>query len=96
MERFVKGDIVVLLFPFSDLSNLKKRPGLIIGSSGGDDYIICQITSKEHDDGFSVPASKGYVRVNKIFTADKSLIVRKHSKFNKMELVKEKLQKLFF
>ncbi|HLC36168.1 MAG TPA: type II toxin-antitoxin system PemK/MazF family toxin, partial [archaeon] len=29
MEKFVKGDIVVLPFPFTDQSGEKKRPALI-------------------------------------------------------------------
>ncbi len=30
MGRFVKGDVIVLPFPFSDLSASKKRPALVI------------------------------------------------------------------
>lgn len=36
MERLVKGDIVVVPFPFSDLSNYKKRPALVITTLKGD------------------------------------------------------------
>jgi len=40
MEEFVKGDIVVLPFPFTDLSATKKRPALIIATLQGDDLIV--------------------------------------------------------
>jgi len=30
MAEFVKGDVVVVPFPFSDLSQAKKRPALVI------------------------------------------------------------------
>ena len=30
MERLVKGDVVVLPFPFSDLSASKKRPAVVV------------------------------------------------------------------
>jgi len=46
MERFVKGDVVVLPFPFSDLSASKRRPALIIAKGEYGDMILCQITSK--------------------------------------------------
>ena len=32
MGRFVKGDIVVLNFPFSDLSGNKRRPALVVAT----------------------------------------------------------------
>ena len=46
MAKFVKGDIVVVPFPFSDLTNSKRRPALVITELTGDDVILCQITSK--------------------------------------------------
>ena len=50
MEEFVKGDVVVLPFPFSDLSNSKKRPALVVANLEGEDIILCQITSKARID----------------------------------------------
>ena len=47
MERFVKGDIVVLNFPFTDLTGYKKRPALVVSTLSGNDFILCQITSKQ-------------------------------------------------
>ena len=46
MARFVKGDIVVVPFPFSDLTQAKRRPALVITTLKGDDIILCQITSQ--------------------------------------------------
>ena len=46
MEKFIKGDVVILSFPFSDLSSSKKRPALILADITVDDYIMIQITSK--------------------------------------------------
>jgi mRNA interferase MazF len=50
MERFVKGDIVVVPFPFSNLSGSKRRPALVLIDLRGDDIIICQITSQKPTD----------------------------------------------
>ena len=46
MERFVKGDVVVLPFPFSDLSASKRRPAVVVAPGEYGDVILCQITSK--------------------------------------------------
>ncbi|MCL2216976.1 MAG: hypothetical protein FWB91_08165 [Defluviitaleaceae bacterium] len=35
MGGFVKGDIVVLNFPFSDLSGTKRRPALVLANLVG-------------------------------------------------------------
>ena len=85
MERLVKGDVVVIPFPFSDLSAAKKRPAVIVANLTGDDYIVAQITSVDRRDTYSISleikdftAGKlphdSMIRPNKIFTADKSLI----------------------
>jgi len=88
MARFVKGDVVVLPFPFTDLSTSKKRPALVISAPQGDDYIMLQITSKNIKDNYSIPLLQSdfesgslkqdsNIRPNKIFTLDKSLILYK-------------------
>lgn len=46
MAKFVKGDVVVVPFPFSDLTQAKRRPALVITALEGDDVILCQITSQ--------------------------------------------------
>ena len=39
MGKFVKGEVVVLPFPFSDLSSSKRRPALVVTQLRGDDVI---------------------------------------------------------
>jgi mRNA interferase MazF len=46
MRAFVKGDVVVAPFPFSDLSATKKRPALVVATLTGDDVILWQITGQ--------------------------------------------------
>ena len=55
MERFVKADIVVIPFPFSDLSGSKKRPALVLADLQCDDIILCQITSQKIKDNYAIP-----------------------------------------
>ena len=86
MGKFIKGDIVVLNFPFSDLSGAKRRPALVISVLDGDDIILCQITTRSKTDKYSIKlepedfiennlAVESIVRPNKIFTADESIIL---------------------
>ncbi len=46
VATFVKGDVVVLPFPYSDLSTTKRRPALVVAATAGDDLILCPITSR--------------------------------------------------
>jgi len=88
MGKFMKGDIVVVPFPFSDLSANKKRPALVLANLTGDDIILCQITSQAKSDLYSVPLSPkdvdngnlkvdSFIRPNRIFTSHKNLILYK-------------------
>jgi mRNA interferase MazF len=81
----MKGDVVVIPFPFSDLSGSKRRPALVIADWGSDDVMLCQITGRSKQDGFEVPLSAAdfasgrlpiasHIRPNKIFTADRRII----------------------
>ena len=86
MGRFIKGDVIVIPFPFTDLSGSKKRPALVISTPFGEDIIVCQITSKHKSDPLALPLIAddfavgtlpvdSFIRPNKIFTADKNLIL---------------------
>jgi mRNA interferase MazF len=39
------GSVVLVRFPFSDLSSTKLRPAIIMASAGKDDFVLCQVTS---------------------------------------------------
>jgi mRNA interferase MazF len=85
MGQFVRGDVVVVPFPFSDLSRCKRRPAFVVVPLVGDDVILCQITSRLRSDGYSVSLSgadfesggighDSNVRPNRLFTADSRII----------------------
>ena len=54
MATFVKGDVVVVPFPFSDLSQAKRRPALVVTVLDGDDLLLCQITSQNVRDRYAI------------------------------------------
>ncbi|MFV1975647.1 MAG: type II toxin-antitoxin system PemK/MazF family toxin [Candidatus Scalindua sp.] len=81
-----KGSVVLIPFPFSDLSKSKLRPSVVLASSGKGDWILCQITSKRYTDPKAVELSNqdfqigslrvtSFARPGKLFTANDSLIV---------------------
>ncbi len=104
MARFVKGDVVVVPFPFSDLTRAKRRPALVIVELEGDDIILCQITSQQIKDRYAVPIKendfktgtlrqKSNARPNRIFTADRHIILYRvaHLKPDKISEVIERI-----
>jgi len=104
LARFVKGDVVVVPFPFSDLTRAKRRPALIIAKLEWDGIILCQITSQWVRDRYAVSIEendfetgtlrqKSNVRPNLMFTADCHIVLYRigHLKFDKISKVTEKI-----
>jgi mRNA interferase MazF len=86
MAKFVKGDIVVIPFPFSNLSGSKRRPALVVADLPGEDILLCQITSQQSRDPYAITLSRSdfavgslpvdsYIRPLRLFTADKNIIL---------------------
>lgn len=108
MGGFVKGDVIVIPFPFSDLSGDKKRPAFVVAPLRGKDIILCQITSRlKHSDDYSVSLTEAdfhegslprdsSIRPNRLFTADSSRVLRKAGVLRKKKCaeIMEKLWKI--
>ncbi|MDR4496845.1 MAG: type II toxin-antitoxin system PemK/MazF family toxin [Candidatus Scalindua sp.] len=81
-----KGSVVLIPFPFSDLSQSKLRPSVVLARSGKEDWILCQVTSKRYMDAKAVEITDqnfqtgslrvtSFARPGKLFTANNSLII---------------------
>ncbi|MBX9259238.1 type II toxin-antitoxin system PemK/MazF family toxin [Desmonostoc muscorum CCALA 125] len=104
MAEFVKGDVVIVPFPFSDLTGTKRRPALVIATLQEDDLILCQITSRTIGDVYAIQlensdfSSGGLnqpsnIRPNRIFTADKQIILYQAGQI-KTEKLREVINKI--
>lgn len=93
MAKLVKGDVVVVPFPFSDLTNAKRRPAFVLAVLHGNDIILCQITSRDVKDEFAVSLKaqdfkegslplESNVRPNRLFTADRHIVLYKSGYLN--------------
>ncbi len=80
------GAVVLVRFPFSDLSQTKLRPAVVLAGAGRGDWILCQVTSNPYGDAraikledvsFTTGALRvtSYARPGKLFTANRDLIV---------------------
>ena len=80
-----KGTVILIPFPFSDLTATKLRPAIVLASSGKDDWILCQVTANPYSDSNSIEISDNdfkdgslqrisYARPGKLFTANSNIM----------------------
>ncbi len=97
--KYKQGEIVLVPFPYSDLSSTKKRPVLVVSNdrynSNFEDIIVCVITSNRYIDDFSLTLSnndlkvgvlpeESVVKAHKLFTIHKSKIIKKFSEVDEI------------
>ena len=81
------GAVVLLPFPFSDLSRAKLRPAVVLAESGRDDWILCQVTSNPYGDRRAIPLRQAsfrqgtlhresFARPGRLFTANRGLMIK--------------------
>jgi mRNA interferase MazF len=81
------GEVVLVPFPFSDLSQSKVRPAVCLADAGRGDWVLCQVTSSPYGDPTAVPLDAtdftagglvvaSFARPGKLFTAHVGLFVR--------------------
>lgn len=100
MGQFTRGEVVLVSFPFSDLSQTKLRPAMVLAEVEYGDLLLCQITSKNYGDRQAVAIAatdfeKGslprasFARPGRLTTVDPSLVSRSLGK-----LTEEKRQEV--
>ena len=85
MGTLAAGQVVIVPFPFSDLTASKLRPAVVLAEAGRGDWIFCQITSKSYGNEKAITLDTpdfargslhliSHVRPGKLFTAHSSLV----------------------
>jgi mRNA interferase MazF len=86
---YEQRDIILIPFPYSDLTTGKQRPALIISNkkiNKTEDRICCLITSKAHKDDLAITKEsfkegslqfKSFVKAHRIFTIHEGIIKKK-------------------
>lgn len=106
-----QGDILLVPIPFTNLSSQKRRPVIVISNNAYNqkttDLVVVAMTSNpaEADYSFTITSSDlekgklnhpGKVRVDKIYTISKSIVVKTFGRVNAkvLERIRNELQVL--
>ena len=102
---YKQGEIVIVPFPFSDLSSIKQRPVLVLSKNVDNEetenIITCGITSNVKDARYSVlfdnnnlidgnVPKQSRVKVDKLFTISRDIVKKKVGRINKETFEKVK------
>ena len=82
-----RSAIVTARFPFSDLTDSRVRPAVVLASAGRTDWLLGQVTNNSDVDSLAVELTNdnldqgflrnvSYFRPNKLFTGNEALILR--------------------
>ena len=95
---FKQGEILIVPFPFSDLSSIKQRPVIVLSKNSynekNEDIITCGITSNLKDSAHSILIDgenledgnipkKSRIKIDKLFTIDQNIIKKKVAQLDK-------------
>ena len=99
MKKYEFGEIVLLSFPMANYFDIKKRPALVILDTGDEDFLAARITTlisrgkydyeiaKWRESGLLRPS---VIRLDKIATLEKSLVLKKLGALDKTENIEAK------
>lgn len=95
---FEQGEIVLVPYPFTDLTTIKQRPVLILSNNDynrrTDDIVTCGLTSNLKNEEYSVVIENkdltqgnlpvtSRIKVDKLFTLRKNLVEKKIARIKK-------------
>ena len=83
---YEQGEVILIPFPYSDLTGIKKRPALIVSNkklNHSDDRLCCLITSSKPKEGILVNSFqkgklpfKSWVKPHRLFAVNNKIIAK--------------------
>ena len=108
MGKFTVGSVVLVTLPFSNLKGKKIRPALVLAQVEFENLILCQITSKPYSSKTAIRVESSdftrgglpivsFIRPDKLFTADVSIIKDTAGKLNtkSKNVILQRVRRLF-
>ena len=107
---YIQGNIVSVPFPFTNLSEAKLRPAIVVSNNLIDstgDVIIVMVTSQTKTDGLNIPIGindsdidlpkQSYIRCHRLATIDVNIIERKIGSLSEeyLPVVLNKIKSIF-
>ena len=106
MTHYKFGDVVLLVFPQTNLKETAKRPAVVIYDAGDLDILVARVTSQEY---FSATdhkikkwkeaglLTKSYIRLAKMATLEKGMVLKKLGSLasDDVAAMREILKKMF-
>jgi mRNA interferase MazF len=80
-------------FPYSDLTNTKLRPAIVLANAEREDWVLCQVTSQPYADTAAIKIESSdfssgslnktsFARPAKLFTANEEVITKQIGELN--------------
>lgn len=85
MAQYSPGEILLLAFPFSDTTGIKRRPALVLLDTGDNDVLVARITGQLNQTEFDIELQDwqqaglklpSIVRLHKLATLEKKIVER--------------------
>jgi mRNA interferase MazF len=86
MKLYHPGELLFMLFPFSDVSGGKRRPALVLLDTGDNDIVVARVTGQISRTEFDVVLTEwqqagllmpSVVRLHKVTTLEKHMVERR-------------------
>ena len=94
MNHYSAGDILLLSFPFTDVTAAKRRPALALMDTGDEDIVVVRVTSQPPQTSFDIELLDwkkagllfpSVARIHKVATLEKQLVERKLGKLTRRD-----------